>query len=188
MIFRKIAKLLNCYIAGNKENNLTIQQYNNYNPQKGFTLIELMVALSITAVLGTLGIAGFVSYNQNQVLQASTSEVVTMLNLAKSRAQSQIKPSVCIGDLSGYKVAISFPGTYALYVRCSISSDKKIAEQDKQLPAKLSFSSGSDLFIFFPVHTGGAQVSGADDQFVISSSDGKTKTIKINSLGGVSTE
>lgn len=147
--------------------------------QKGFTLIELMVVLSVTAVLGTLGIAGFVIYNQIQVLQSATSDVVTVLNLAKSRAQSQIKPSGCTGELSGYNVVITTPRTYTLYVRCS--SDVKIG-QDKLLPESLSFELSKSFF--FPIQIGGVE---KDGQIVISGY-GKEKTIMINSFGGISTE
>lgn len=148
--------------------------------QKGFTLIELMVVLSVTAVLGTLGIAGFVIYNQVQVLQSATSDVVTVLNLAKSRAQSQIKPSGCIGGLNGYKVVITTPRTYTLYARCSISLDVKIEEQNKLLPASLSFELSKSFF--FPIQTGGVE---EDGQIVILGY-GREKTITINSFGGVS--
>jgi prepilin-type N-terminal cleavage/methylation domain-containing protein len=155
--------------------------------QKGFTLIELMVAISITAVLGTLGIVGFTSYNQAQVLQTSANEVVIMLNLAKSRAQSQIKPSSCTNSLNGYRVAISVPRGYVLYVSCSGSADPnadmKIIEQDKQLPTNLTF--GANTSFFFPVQTGGVQTQGA---ISISNSDGKIKTITVNPLGGVSVQ
>lgn len=144
-----------------------------------------MVVISITAILGTLGIAGFTNYNQAQVLQASSNEVITMLNLAKSRAQSQIKPSALCssGSLYGYSVVISIPRRYTLYLRCSVGGDIEIDEQDKFLPTNLSFGANSSFF--FPVQTGGVQASG---QFTISDSDGKTKTITVNSLGGVSVQ
>lgn len=145
---------------------------------RGFTLIELMVVLSITAVLGTLGIVGFATYNQIQILQSSTSDVATVLNLAKSRAQSQIKPSGCIGDLSGYNVVITTPRTYTLYARCS--TDVKIDEQDKLLPTSLSFNDSTSFF--FPTLIGGVQNLGS----IIISGYGRTKTIWVNSFGGVS--
>ncbi len=151
--------------------------------QRGFTLIELMVVLSITAVLGTLGVAGFTSYNQSQILQSSASEVATMLNLAKSRAQSQIKPStICTsGVLTGYSVII-LENEYSLYLRCSVGGDIKIPEQNKAkiLPPGLSFDSNSNQSFFFPVSTGGTQAG----QIVISGY-GRSKTIIVNSLGGV---
>lgn len=150
---------------------------------RGFTLIELMVAISITAVLGTLGIAGFINYNKVQVLQTSASEVVTMLNLAKSRAQSQIKPSsLCPepNNLNGYTVVIDAPLIYRLELNCSDGSHPVIEEQNKELPTSLNFN--SDISFFFPVQTGVVQASGP---LTISDSGGKTKTISVNSLGGV---
>ena len=187
MIFRKIAKLLYCYIAGDKKNNLTIQQYNNHNP-RGFTLIELMVVLSVTAVLGTLGIAGFTTYNQIQILQTSTSDVVSVLNLAKSRSQSQVKPSALCsssGSLDGYKVEILAPKNYTLYLRCNESgspTDRQVDEKAKILPQDLNF--GSNVSFFFPVRKGGVQTSGQ----VVISGFGRSKTIVVNSLGGVSVQ
>lgn len=155
-----------------------------FNSKKGFTLIELMVVITITAVLGTLGIAGFINYNQTQVLQTSSNEVATMLNLAKSRAQSQIKPSaLCpsLNSLSGYTVVITAPSSYWLELNCSNGSHPTINEQSKKLPTNLSFS--DNLSFFFPVQTGGVQTAGL---IVISDPNGKTKTIMVNSLGGVS--
>ena len=62
--------------------------------EKGFTLIELMVVFSILAVLSTIGVAAFVSFSRTQTLNAAASDIKSMLNLAKSRAYSQVKPSV----------------------------------------------------------------------------------------------
>lgn len=154
--------------------------------QKGFTLIELMVVLSVTAVLGTLGIAGFTTYNQVQILQASSSDVASILNLAKSRAQSQVKPSsLCSSSatLEGYKVEVLTPQSYTLYVRCNelgSSVDKKVNEEARILPSGLSFT--SNVSFFFPVQTGGVQTAGQ----IIISGYGRSKTVTVNSLGGVS--
>lgn len=145
-----------------------------------------MVVLSVTAVLGTLGIAGFTNYNQTQILQAATSDVVSVLNLAKSRAQSQVKiSSLCSssGNLEGYKVEILTPQSYTLYLRCNelgSSTDKKVNEEAKALPSELSFA--NNISFFFPIQTGGVQTPG---QIVITGY-GRTKTIVVNSLGGVS--
>lgn len=152
--------------------------------QKGFTLIELMVVLSVTAVLGTLGIAGFTTYNQIQILQAATSDVASVLNLAKSRAQSQVKFSALCSSsetLDGYKVEILAPKNYSLYLRCS-GNDKQVGEETKVLSSNVSFN--ANVSFFFPVRTGGVQTAG---QIVISGYD-RSKTILVNSLGGVSVQ
>jgi len=146
--------------------------------RKGFTLVELMVVVSITAVLGALGLAGFANYNKTQTLQASSSEVAGMLNLAKSRAQSQIKPSECSGDLESYVVKIVTPNKYSLFFHCT---DNEIEMQAKTLPPSLGFE--SDVNLTFPVLIGGVKQAG---QITISDSNGvNEKVIEVDSLGRV---
>ncbi len=127
--------------------NFQFSIFNFGNREKGFTLIELMVALSITAVLGIFGIAGFTKYNQIQVLQSSADNLVNTLNLARSRAISQIKPSDCIGQLGGYSVVISSNTTYELNIVCS---GEDFVIQRTILPDKITFTKDSAR-IFFPV-------------------------------------
>lgn len=98
----------------------------------GFTLVELIIVISVLAVLSMVGIAAFASYSRAQTLNAAAGDLSVMLNLAKSRAYSQIKPVIC-GDnsLEGYEVRIcgsGIPSTscvtttsevdYELDVRC----------------------------------------------------------------------
>lgn len=153
---------------------------------RGFTLIELMVVLSVTAVLGTLGIAGFITYNQIQILQSAANDLATTLNVAKSRALSQVKlGSSCSASsqiLEGYNVDISIINkSYTLSSRCSgVTSNL----DTKTLPQNVSFKSQDTSLtsFFFPVLSGGVQVAG---QIVITGF-GRDKTITVNSLGGVS--
>ncbi len=149
---------------------------------RGFTLIELMVVLSVTAVLGTLGIAGFVNYNQVQTLQVSANDLATTLNVARSRALSQVKGSSCSAKiLEGYTVDISIPKSYTLSSRCSgVTSNL----DTKTLPQNVSFKSPdtSPTSFFFPVLSGGVQTGGN----IVITGFGRDKIITVNSLGGVS--
>lgn len=65
------------------------------NKEKGFTLIELIVAFSIVAILSVVGIASFVSYSRAQAVDAEAEQVIAALNLAKAKAQAQVKPEGC---------------------------------------------------------------------------------------------
>ena len=156
--------------------------------QKGFTFVEIIIAIGIMSVLGAIIFAGFNNYRQVQTLQTSGDEVATMLNLARSRAQSQIKPSVCTDNLNGYRVVITAPKTYALKVSYSGTIDDigdiEISEQIKQLPANVTFSNNSSFF--FLVRTGETIPDGGGTIAV--NYAGKTKTITINALGGVSVQ
>lgn len=152
----------------------------------GFTLIELMVVLSITAVLGTAGIAGFVTYNQIQSLQSAANEVASTLNVARSRALSQVKlgASCTAGSqiLEGYSVDISVSEkSYTLNSRCSAVSS---VLEKKTLPENITFKNPPDTSptsFFFPVLLSGVQSPGQ----IVVSGFGREKTIKINSLGGI---
>lgn len=155
----------------------------------GFTLIELMVVLSVTAILGTLGIVGFNNYNQAQTLQISTNEVVTMLNLAKSRAQSQIKIGTnCANQgnsLDSYSVTI-VQNSYGLAIHCSNGlNNLSDIIYSKTVPNDISFdlSLTSPTTYSFPVLTGGVVAGG---QIALKNKNNNYKCISINSLGGVS--
>jgi type IV fimbrial biogenesis protein FimT len=58
------------------------------NAQKtfGFTLIELMVTVSIAAIVLTLGVPGYTQMIQNNRMSAQANEFVAFLNLARSEA------------------------------------------------------------------------------------------------------
>lgn len=213
MIYKKIAKLLNCYIAKSKKNNSTIQQYNNLKPQGGFTLIELMVVLSVTAVLGTLGIAGFVTYNQIQAVQSAANDLVTVLNIAKSRSQSQVKPSgvACstnssgvIRVLKGHIVTVYQGGAaatknkYKVEAICSLAADLDVCDYDrtvsvialKSLPSKIEFKSPTNPKVYcFPTLIGGVRDGNGDELTeageITLSGYGREKTIEIDSAGGI---
>lgn len=144
---------------------------------RGFTLIEFIVVLSIIAILSTLGIVAFVNYSRIQALNAAASDVATILQTAKSRAQSQVKPTsgVCSGPsapaLTGYKVVVCPGGcpagateyVYKLDAVCDSSSQ---TIEEKKLPRGICFSGvcasvnrWPEESFFFPILTGGAVVA-----------------------------
>lgn len=147
----------------------------------GFTLIELMVVLSVTAVLSVLGIVGFRAYSESQILQSSANDLLSTLNLARSRALSQVKTgdqcSSADNVLASYKVIIT-PSNYSLTVNCGSGLSDEI--YNKKLPDGVSF--GADASFTFPILTGGVQPAGC----ITLSGYGKTRVITVNSVGGVS--
>lgn len=74
---RKI-KWLNGYIATLLKNNLTIYQFNN---AKAFTLIELIVAIAIVAIISAVG---FVSYSQAQKLGRDSKRKSDLQEISKA--------------------------------------------------------------------------------------------------------
>ena len=56
----------------------------------GFTLLELLTALTIGSIVIVVGVPGFQGVMSNQRLTASTNEMVTTLNLARSEAIKRV--------------------------------------------------------------------------------------------------
>lgn len=64
--------------------------------ERGLTLIELLVTLSIAVVLITIAVPGFQAFFQRNRVQSAGSELVAALNLARSEAIRQgARVSVC---------------------------------------------------------------------------------------------
>ena len=100
-----------------------LENLKNFKTNNGFTLLELVVSLSVIAILSTIGIASFVSQSKSATLQAATSEVVSEISLAKSRASSQVNNNCKKNGqtLKGYEVLLDMTGyqTYWIYEVCS---------------------------------------------------------------------
>ncbi len=159
-----------------------------FKQKKGFTLIELIVVFSVIAILSTIGVASFVSYSRAQTLQQATNDFVNVLNTAKARSVSQIKPSQCnsASTLDGYVVIVNIAGnSYTLNVICSGTTTP--LSQPFTLPANVSFNSATGIppttttSILFSVLTGGVIGTGN----IVLSSYGQTKTATVTSVGGI---
>ena len=157
----------------------------------GFTLVELVVVISILAVLTTAGLASFVSYSRTQSLQTTASDLITTLNLAKSRSSSQVKPDSSISPdmqnpcaiqpLNGYRVLISTPtNSYEMDAICAENIYKII---NVTFPTNISVSQNgtTSTSFLFPVISGGVVGSGS----VVLTGYGLTRTITVDSIGTV---
>lgn len=89
-----------------------------------FTLVELLVVLSISGIIMGVGFAGFRQYSQRQVLIAAAREVRSDLRLLQGKAISGVKePDIitsCAGKfLDGYRFDIISTSQYRMSVLCS---------------------------------------------------------------------
>ena len=164
-------------------------QFSTLNSQlssgAGFTLVELIVVISVAAVISVIGIAAFVSFNQSQSLNAAAGDIANMFSLAKSRAASGVKPTPCESQtLNGYQISINIAAkTYELNAICPPITWFILKNT---LPDPITFSSEyppDPTEYFFPVLIGGISASGA--RTIVLSGFNKTKTITVDSLGNV---
>lgn len=139
---------------------------------KGFTLIEILVVFSVMAVLSIIGVASFVAYNQTRELHTSALDLVSILNVAKSRSQTQVKPVACgVQKLLGYQVTLCGVGgsaclgpdagnarAYELQVLCQDLTLPPI--QSRMLSPGLSFDTATQPTFIFPIFTSQVNLSG----------------------------
>lgn len=152
-----------------------------FSSPAGFTLIELLIVFSIVAVISAVSIVSYSAFSKNQTFEATVSDVVNMLNTAKSRALTQVKPGICEGQtLRGYQVQISQPDMYQLFVICDTTSYPQTVK--KKLPAGNTFVQNANQTVFFTVYTGVVQKPGD----IVIQNNSKSKKISVTGTGIIS--
>jgi prepilin-type N-terminal cleavage/methylation domain-containing protein len=136
--------------------------------QNGYSLIELLLVVAVIGILSSLGFSTFISYSQNQSLINATNELYSGISQAKSRTQTQVKPSAesCLTDtFDGYTVRIySAPNNncssessscYVITASCG-SVEITSSEIRKSVPSNITID--SDSAFRFNVLTGEVRV------------------------------
>ena len=109
---------------------LWVQRKKNRSPNselrtpnhKGFTLVELLIAILIILVISVLAIPNIKKFSQDQEIEDASNSVINVLRLAQSNAMSSIK---CSGSLASSNWVAEFQKTtFRLYAKCT--DDSKI--------------------------------------------------------------
>jgi len=146
----------------------------------GFSLIELLVVVTITGILFGVGVAKYTDFNRSQILEQAAQELKNNLRLAQTKAASGEKPVGCTGGLDGYQVSFSLPRTYQIQAKCggSLVGTPNIFN----LPSVLEFSSLPSPILFKVL----AQGTDLNNDLTISlSAFGKTKTVSVTKQGKI---
>ena len=143
----------------------------------GFTVVELLIILSLIALLFTLGIAQYNRFNRAQSLNRAKDELVSNLRLTQGKAMAGEKPEVCTETLSGHKLKFTDNQNYKIVAVCGEEVDIKT---DVVLPAGVIKQAGPDE-IFFRVLSQGIE---SDISLILSGFD-EEKTITVNTAGEI---
>ena len=86
----------------------------------GYTLIELIVVISIVGLLVGGSIAGFNQLNQRQTLLTSAKELIVSMRRAQQQASSGVKPMSGCTTLDGYQITgATGSNSYTISAVCS---------------------------------------------------------------------
>ena len=93
-----------------------------------FTLVELLIVISITTILFSLGVAQYMRFNRQQILDQSVLELKT--NLTQARNMALAGKKTCGGVDSVFDgILVQFDGVNETYTISSSCNDKTVLEQ-----------------------------------------------------------
>lgn len=76
-----------------------------HHPQRGVTLLELMIALTCVAILVGLSVPTYREFTRNNRVTAANNDLVTALNLARSEALRRARPVAVCASTDGESCA-----------------------------------------------------------------------------------
>jgi len=150
----------------------------------GFTVIELLVVVSIIGFLFTIGVANYINFNRRQLVNQTALKFVEELRLAQSLANNSQKTTGCNGTLEGYSFAYSNSShQYQIKIYCFGSYSEKIKEENFSQELTVSPASGE---IKFKVLKRGIDCGGGLDHCDLTLSGfGYSRTVKIEKGGAI---
>lgn len=147
----------------------------------GFTLIEVMVAVTIALVLTGLVIANYNSHNDTQTLKQAGLTLKNNLRFAQVQAMSGEKPALNCTTLAGYSVQFS-QKSYAVSASCSPEGAQGAIVTTK-LPDNVIFDVTTPNVFVFDVLSRGTSLTAATP--VTLDGFGKQYVIVVNTDGSI---
>jgi len=153
-----------------------------------FTLIEILIVISITTILLGFGFAGFRQYSQRQVLFAAARVVKSDLRSLQEKAMSGAKePDVvisCAGKfLDGYRFDIISTTQYRMSALCSGSV---VNIQDKSVELGFTIAATIEPILFKVLGQGTDIPSGSSSVITLTqTATNKTITITVSAEGSI---
>lgn len=147
---------------------------------RAFTLIEMLVAVSIAALILGMGMIAYSKVARKQSLDQTAAGVAQILTQARANALSGNKSIGCT-TLSGWRVTFT-ANNYTLREVCSAGAAS--LQKTVPLPASITVTSfPSPNPILFKVLNQGTTISGSTSITLTNSKDMTTKSVTVSKLG-----
>lgn len=155
---------------------------------KGYTLIEILVVMTITGILFTVGYAQFREFSRRQLLTSAKRQVEGDIRLAQELAQGNRKPSGCgnTDPLLGYTVAFNTSNeTYTISPNCTgaVPGDNR----NRSMPSGTQLQTVSPASVKFKPLGQGTDLSpsGMTITITLSADTSYSTTVTVSSGGDV---
>ncbi|MCX6726101.1 MAG: prepilin-type N-terminal cleavage/methylation domain-containing protein [Candidatus Shapirobacteria bacterium] len=147
----------------------------------GFTLVELLIVMTIITLLFAIGVVQYNQFNRRQVLTKAKDELISNLRLIQGKSLAGEKPENCLAEtLEGFKLIFADNHqNYKIVVVCNGEFDVKTS---LAFPTGVIKQSGPDE-IFFKVLSQGTDINGQAE--IILSGFNETKTIIVTGTGEI---
>jgi len=154
--------------------------------QKGFTLLELLIVVTITAILASVGISSYVNQQGAKLLDVTAQEIVGYLRYAQQKS---------IGQEGGNQWGIRFKNPvdeddfYALSLYDDTDNSYISAEETRYLSSGIEYESptaGNFIDVSFSKLTGINVASTTQSITIKSNVTNSTSTISVSGQGLIS--
>lgn len=150
---------------------------------KGYTLIEILITLTILAIVFTVGYAGFRQFSLRQQMVGISKSVVSDLRLIQQKSSSGEKPSgsTCT-SLNGY--AFVYVSTTSYELRADCSNNANITFKAVTLPTGITLGVTTNRTLF-RVLGKGTNLSSSNTLSLTQAVSGNTATVVIGTGGDI---
>lgn len=116
--------------------------------KKSFTIIEILIILTIILIFSSIGIANYNQYNEQIKIKNEAKKFIDVFELTKKQAITSYLYDKNCSDFKGYQISINSLGDqYTVYFICSTNY---INIKNYNLNKNLFFITGANYNFYFP--------------------------------------
>ena len=149
--------------------------------KSGYTLIEILVGITIIALIFGFGYVSFREFSRRQALAGAAKEIKGDLRLAQASALSGNKPEDCTGLLNGFGFRVESAASYKIEADCGteVYEDKTV-----NLPDGVSISTPFPNPVLFKVLGQGTNIPQGGSAIITLTQAGTGSTLVVTITDG----
>ena len=148
--------------------------------KKGFTLVELLITITIVTVVVASGVSAYGRARDRQILQASVEKLISTLQGTQKQALIGDKDSSCVDNLLGYQTTFS-ANTLTTQVRCSGGNSSAV----NTAFTSITFTSPFPTITFRPLGQGVIFGTGGSVDTIDFSYQGRSYSVEVDESGNI---